>query len=381
MSTKKLEFIETLFSAISKDISIPKEIKPYLMALKIAVIKISSDELFFKDVMHPARITLLLLTRICSTHENVRQLSINISKITDKLHHDGDTSLNNFTSVNFALLALMDDSEKTDIIKAYELKAVTSHSRNKHELVKQQVIMTLQKIIADNEIPMIVQELTLKIWPQFLFKRCIDGGRKSACWDEGIEVFEKIIEFIQPVKNVKQWNYLYKKRDSFVESVRFLLNESDINKQRIDVNIDALRSTINININKFKDDNHLLFDGLYSEEEEQQINVDEKSNKANAVELPEYVKIGEWYDVYSGDKYNVNRLKLSLIIEDEGKLIFVDHHGVKGMVKDIDVFTEELSLLLSKPVKSTGTTFSSKFRPKFVDAWNEIKAKLTGSNK
>ena len=84
--------------------------------------------------------------------------------------------------------------------------------------------------------------------------------------------------------------------------------------------------------------------------------------------MPETVKVGEWYDLFTGEDCAANRLKLSLIIEDQGKLIFVDHRGIKGMVKDVDVFAEELSRCLSKPVNRPG--------PKFVDTWNGLIEKI-----
>lgn len=361
MAIKNLEFIEMLFASISEDSSIPQEIKPYLIGLRSPVIKISSDKQFFCDRSHPARITLLLMTKICGSSANLRDLSIKVSKITDKLIHTNDVCVDNFRIANRELLVLINDADKNEAIYKYEKKENQRLIKNKRDKFKQQIITKLQTIISDNNIPILAHELTLKIWPQFMYKKCVKDGVKSEYWNKGNNSFSKIIEYLQPIENISNWLELNNNREEFVESIYNLLCESDIDKKRILINTDALKKAIDVNINNFKDENVSLFDK------------NEFENTSNGIEdvlseLPDYVKVGEWFDLYTSEKTAANRLKLSLIIKEQGQLVFVDHRGIKGMVKEIGVFEEELSRYLSRPVNSS--------RPKFVDTWNELIEKI-----
>jgi len=358
MSTKALEFIEILFTAISEDSGIPKEIKPCLMGLQTPVIKASTDKQFFTDANHPVRITLLLLASISSSGKSVKELSINISKITDNLIHASEISTEDFVVTNRALLALMSESNKSEIIKNYEAADKQRKLNGKNEELKQLVITKLQEIISDNRIPILAHELTLKIWPQYMFKKCVRYGTSSKQWKEGINTFEIIIEYLQPVSDVSSWQKINKSYEQFVQSVNVLLNDSEINEKRIIITTDALRKAISVNLQKYKSENKNLFNSTFD---------DEKTENKLAM-LPESVKVGEWYDLYTAEHCAANRLKLSLIVEDQGVLVFVDHRGIKGMVKNADVFAEELSRYLSRPV--------IRKKPRLVESWNELVSKL-----
>jgi len=371
MTTKALEFIEMLFTAISEDSSIPYEIKPYLMEMQIPLIKVSEDKFLFTEATHPARICLMLLTKISSSGKDVRELSINISQITDKLTHVEEINKQSFVIANRELLKIISAEDKNNIINKYELQDKQKEKQDKKVQYKQLIITELQEIISDNSIPILAHELTLKIWPQFMFQMCMAHGVNSAYWIEGIQIFKKIIEYLQPVKNIEQWNSLNNDYVNFVESINVLLTDSNINKNRIKINTHALKKAISVNINKYRSDNQVLFSS--SEIKNEAENSEERLMTQKISSLPESVRVGEWYDLYTADNRAANRLMLSLIVEDKAKLIFVDHRGIKGMVKDADVFAEELSRFLSRPVKST--------KPRFADTWNELIEKIPKFNR
>ncbi len=78
--------------------------------------------------------------------------------------------------------------------------------------------------------------------------------------------------------------------------------------------------------------------------------VDSKSeiSRAKVANLPREVRPGVWFEIFNGDDRAVRRLKLSVIIMEEAKLIFVDRLGVKVIEKDAAIFTEELNDKKSK---------------------------------
>ena len=372
MPTNSLEFIQNLFKSISDDSRIPYEIKPYLMGLKTPVIKASNDKRFCSDTLHPVRMALILLTKISASEKNTRELAINISKITDKLIHSVNITSDDFVKANISLISLINEREKDSLIKEYEEAEKKKGIKAEKYKFRQLVITELQEIISDNRIPILAHELTLKIWPQFMLKKCLEGGASGTKWIEAIDQFTKIIRFLQPIQDMAHWQTLNGSFESFVDSIDELLNSSDINKERIGVNTEALRRAIRININQFKIDNKLLFVKSQKHEDTTDSKFDELVDNKLSI-LPASVKVGKWYDLYTAENCAANRLKLSLIVEEEGKLIFVDHRGIKGMVKDVDVFAEELSRYLSKPVRSD--------KPRFVDTWNELIDKIPKFNR
>lgn len=59
--------------------------------------------------------------------------------------------------------------------------------------------------------------------------------------------------------------------------------------------------------------------------------------------LPENVKPGVWFEVFNGEDKAIRRLKMSTILTEAAKIIFVDRKGVKVLEKDAGDFLEELS--------------------------------------
>ena len=59
--------------------------------------------------------------------------------------------------------------------------------------------------------------------------------------------------------------------------------------------------------------------------------------------LPRDVKQGVWFEIYNGEGKAPRRVKLSVVLFDEAKLIFVDRHGNKVIEKTASEFMQELN--------------------------------------
>ena len=59
--------------------------------------------------------------------------------------------------------------------------------------------------------------------------------------------------------------------------------------------------------------------------------------------LPNDVKQGVWFEIYNGENHALRRVKLSVILFDEAKLVFVDRHGNMVIEKLANEFVEELN--------------------------------------
>ncbi len=73
------------------------------------------------------------------------------------------------------------------------------------------------------------------------------------------------------------------------------------------------------------------------------IKEEEESVVDKVARLPTYVKPGVWFEIYNGEDHPVRRLKMSVILIETGKIVFVDRKGIKGIEKDAADFADELN--------------------------------------
>ncbi|MDH5710910.1 MAG: DUF1631 domain-containing protein, partial [Gammaproteobacteria bacterium] len=64
--------------------------------------------------------------------------------------------------------------------------------------------------------------------------------------------------------------------------------------------------------------------------------------------LPANVKPGVWFEVFNGDGKAIRRLKMSTILTEAAKIIFVDRKGIKVIEKDAGEFADELTQNMSR---------------------------------
>ena len=360
MPNIELEFINMLFSSIDEDVSICSDIKPCLLSLRVPVITVSDDKSFFNNPKHPARMTLLLIAKIASGTNTAREVSIEISKLTDQLIHASNINTDNFTKANRRLLKMIENEDKNNVIKEYEIEEKEKYIKSKKDHIRKLVLTDLTKIIEDNSIPRLARDLILKVWPHFMTEKCYINGTNNPCWSECIENYTRIIEHIKPIKNVEQWIDINEGYKEFVVSISEFLYDSNINPARISASTNNLQKAIAINLNDYKLRNPDL-DSYQKNKSKSNV----KQLKMNTI--PNHIKPGQWYDIYTTENSAANRLKLSVILEEENKLIFVDHKGKKGMEKLISVFLDELAHDLSRPVSN---------KLNLRDTWNDFVSKV-----
>ena len=79
-----------------------------------------------------------------------------------------------------------------------------------------------------------------------------------------------------------------------------------------------------------------------TEDELEHVQQQTKIAREKLAQLTSSTKPGAWYEIYNGEDKAVRRLKLSVILTDAAKLIFVNRKGVKVIEKDADDFAKEL---------------------------------------
>ena len=92
-----------------------------------------------------------------------------------------------------------------------------------------------------------------------------------------------------------------------------------------------------------------------SDEELSQIKNEAQIALDKIKQLPSDVKPGVWYEIFNGEDHAVRRLKMSVILTEAAKVIFVDRKGVKVIEKDAAEFAEELKNNKSRMIADHST--------------------------
>ena len=364
---KTIDFIEMLFDAIIEDISISEPVTNLLLRLQIPVIKVAMlDKNFFADGQHPCRTTLNLIAHLgrglTSTDDS---LFTALTSVVEALLNDFDIDNSSFETAETQLEAI----ELEEIQKSAEKEKITQKSvLQKH--AREVVLAELQYHVMDKVLPKAAQNLVLKNWSTLMFHRYIKFGKNSDDWHDAVTSVNKMIQLLQPIESTQAHNKLNTEKDTIIDVFHNELLNTKQNPVEIETEINnvylnfeemlekssfspeniASNNTYFVSVEEELENNSEYQTELLSEPEleiEAEI-IDpllEQSNIAREkiAQLPREVRPGVWFKVYNGEDSAARRVKLSVIIMEEAKLIFVDRIGVKVIEKDAEIFTDELA--------------------------------------
>ncbi len=365
---KTIDFIEMLFDAIIEDISISEPVTNLLLRLQIPVIKVAMiDSNFFADGDHPCRVTLNLIAHLgrglTSTDDT---LFTALTGVVEALLNDFDIDNSSFEASE----AQLENIELEEINRTAKKEKATQKAVL-HTHAREVVLAELQYHVMDKVLPKIAQNLILKNWSTLMFHRYIKFGKNSDDWHDSVATVNKIIQLLQPIESSQAYNKLSTEKDETLGVMHTDLLDTKQNPVEIEteinnvfVNFENILENSPYNPDNISNDgtyfvavdendenyNATMQDELLSEpvlEIEEEI-VDpllEQSNIAREkiAKLPREVRPGVWFKVYNGEDLAARRVKLSVIIMEEAKLVFVDRIGVKVIEKDAETFSEELS--------------------------------------
>jgi len=365
---KTIDFIEMLFDAIIEDISISEPVTNLLLRLQIPVIKVAMlDSNFFSDGEHPCRTSLNLIAH----------LGRGLSSPEDSLFHSlacvVETLLNNFDIDNNSFENAIDQLEKIEID---EIIKTAEKEKSTQKIVLQMharevVLAEIQYHVKDKTLPKVAQNLILKNWSTLMFHRYIKFGKNSDAWKDAVETVNKLIQLLQPIESTHAYNKLSTEKDDVLGTTHTSLLETKQNPVEIETEINNVYVNFeNVLENNPYNPTNISNDGTYfvTVDDELDNNIEgtdtntmpepeleieeeiidpllEQSNLAREkiAQLPSEVRPGVWFKVYNGEGSASRRVKLSVIIMEEAKLIFVDRIGVKVVEKDAEEFSAELA--------------------------------------
>jgi len=329
MSDKLSDFIDQLFNAISSDAELPAEFKIALLRLQLPIHKLSqTDPGFLTNPKHPARRTLFITKQLSKHIKNSSDVSITERILSELFNSNPNAS--KFSAINRQL-----EKFTQTLQKKHKEHSQNNLDPNTH--FKKIVNHKVKHCIQGCDIPTPCQDLILKLWPTTLFYLLKKHNINSTQWVKALSIFNELLNAIQPIQNPKQYKLLKISYMNIVRRNNHLLqryNHEDI----VETSIKSLLSHFN----------HMLRN---SEFVVKQTSSDTQSVQQKITLLPSNVKPGVWCEIFIDDAVPTRRLRLALINNHTGMLIFVNRKGIKMLEKDAAEFTNELNKGLSKIYK------------------------------
>lgn len=375
---KTIDFIEMLFEAIVDDSSISEAVTNLLLRLQIPVIKIAMlDDDFFINGDHPCRTTLNLVAHLGrGIHTREDELFIALDDVIENLLNDFDIDIISFEKAALHLenIEQAELSKSADTEKQTQKTILQAHARDV-------VLCELQHHLKNQQLPKQAQKLILKNWSTLMFHRYIKFGKNSDDWLEAVKTITQLIALLQPVESSQAYHKLATDKDQVLDDIHNSLLETRQNPVEVETHINSvfliledMLTSSNFNPeNSVNDQTYFTSVGnddtqVFSEDgftdlmPEPEIELENSAPtdplqeqtelaRLKIARLPYDVRPGVWFEVYNGDNKAPRRTKLSVIIMEEARLIFVDRVGIKVLEKDAEDFTREIeenkSLIIS----------------------------------
>ena len=350
---RTIDFVEMLFGAFLRDGNISVAIKSLILELQIPLIKVAMlDAQFFTNNKHSARRMLDNVAHLGIGIENEdNTLYKTIHLIIEQLQTTFEQNLSSFNTALTALNRLMAiEKDKTGTQEEVTQKAIFK------EHARQVVLNELQKNTYKKIIQKDLKPLILKQWAALMFQRFIKFGKDSSQWNEIVTLLRHLVYSVQPIKTSEQWVLLNNDSDVLISDIEAQLNTTKLSPGGIDASISALREIHSnlIETSEFFQEqpdyslSERSIDEIIGDSIEEMPEEQGEPPHIQISRLPNDVKQGVWFEIYNGEDHPLRRVKLSVILFDEAKLVFVDRHGNKVIEKFANEFVDELTSQKSK---------------------------------
>ncbi len=357
LASKTIDFIELIFDAIIEDDAISDTIKALLLRLQIPIIKASMlDPEFFIYDTHPARVLLDKIAEVgfgVTDHQD--EIYIKLDQIISIILNEYELQTSTF---QYALDKLNEYIEKQEALarekeEAAQKQVLREHARNT-------VLKALRAITAGKTLPESIHPLVLKRWPTLMFNHYLTNGKDNDEWITIIEALREIVASVQPITTADELAYLQYHQDAILTRTRHFLKATNRSSQDIESVLDGLKFAHETLIAKAHFDaaetesaNQRLMenDAIVQEKDLPDINIATTKEEAPpAPRLPTNIAPGMWFHLYIGEDKAARRAKLSVIIMEDSKLVFVNHNGDIIVEKSFDEFIDEIEQGKSKMI-------------------------------
>ena len=381
LDERSIDFVGMMFDAITEDDNIAVVIKNLLLRLQIPVIKVAmSDPQLFERDNHPAREVLDLITEAGKgvTEENDRMFG-RLDQVVDELLKEYDVDIDSFNQAAQQLHDIINSAASETEHNEQQARREVIYHNARNVIVDEVRHITAQKKVPANVVPLVTRN-----WPSLMINRYVRYGKESWDWLESVMLMKLMIKCLQPIQSSRQWQTVWRNHLALVEAVHDELITTSQKRNVIEEQISNLKAAFvdlldawgfklveeaRVSAATMFDDAEIeqAASSLTAANETMQPEQDDDDlrhthiaevaelARAKINRLPSNVHPGVWFELYNGDGKAVRRLKLSVVLTEVAKLVFVDRKGVKVMEKDAADFAAELEARQSRFIADHST--------------------------
>lgn len=368
---KTIDFIEMLFDAIIADDTISEPVTNLLLRLQIPLVKVAMiDENFFGASEHPCKTTLNMLAYLGrGIAERSDPLFGRLEQVVESILNEFDIDLDSFENA----VAMLEEIEQDEISRSAEIEMETQKAVL-HAHARDMVLAELQQHARNQQLPKVSQKLILKHWSTLMFHRYIKHGKQSEQWQQASAAARQLIQLLQPIASSQSHFRLQNEKDELLEFIHNSLLQTRQNPVEIETEINQVSNLLEsmLEQSSFSDralnqssDSAQISDSYYTEVTSEidseaeldampdpQLDLDDEIDplqeqarmaRDKVANLPSEIRPGVWFKVFNGEDNAARRAKLSVIVMEEAKLVFVDRMGVKVIEKDAEEFLNEIN--------------------------------------
>jgi hypothetical protein len=359
-----INFVSQIFQAVSADNSLSYALKLLISKLQIPTIKLALlDFEFFKNPTHPARGVLNQLATLgVGIVDGSDPLYIKLESVVHRIlkQYHTETPVFDHALSNLAVLA---SSESDRVRKIEEKSQLKAREEAKRTAAKTAIEKTIQSdsTYSDPDRILTVDELddTQQLTPVSTAES--EHRAETVATDQSSAGQKEINKISIPTQtadnsanNSQYEGPLYDDNhgiDEFDEHI------TDTHEDREE----AAKTQISLQDAHAANEQDSLSAQAHPDHPQQAKPSATPTDKAveplgardDLAQLPPYVKVGTWFEVFQAEGKAKRRLKLSTILEDTGQILFANRAGEGELTIDIETFIEDLQEGLSKPINDS----------------------------
>lgn len=197
-----IKLVEMLFSFILEDRSLATPIKSQLGRLQLPLLKVAiADKSFFSKGGHPARKLLNELADAATgwqAPDNFESdpLYSEISLIVERVLSEFDQDINIFATLLESLREFIIRERKR--AEMLERRVVDeADGRAKTQAARARVAAVMDALVAERDLPPVVQDWLQKVWNNVLFLTCVKEGTESEAWSRDVRTARDLVWSVQ----------------------------------------------------------------------------------------------------------------------------------------------------------------------------------------
>jgi len=184
-----------------------------------------------------------------------------------------------------------------------------------------------------------------------MFNHYMLHGHENNEWTIILLTLRQMINSVQPITTVKRLKKIGLTKDVLFKQIEQQLYASNKSTNDIHDVIFAYKETVHMQIDNANLANEQETPAKVITQKSRSTATPTKKDKTtNQPAIPKNIKSGMWFQLYMGEDKAARRCKLSVVLTNETKLLFVNHKGELVAEKSFAEFNTEIATKKSKEI-------------------------------